>query len=147
MATRQANPVLKHIRELTGGGALARLADRELLERFTARRDQDAFEALVRRHGPMVLRVCRSVLRDDHAADDAFQATFLVLARKAASVRRQELLAAWLHGVAHRVAARARVEAAKRLNREARAEARTATDPAAELSTREVCAVLEEEMG
>src|SRR5262245_32392613 len=146
MATRQANPVLQHIRGLTTGGALSRLADRELLERFTAGRDQDAFEAMVRRHGPLVLRVCRSVLRDEHAADDAFQATFLVLARKAGSLRRQELLGNWLYGVAHRVAARARVEAAKRLNREARAEPRTAPDPAAELSAREVCAALEEEM-
>jgi RNA polymerase sigma factor (sigma-70 family) len=147
MATRQANPVLRHIRGLVGEGGLSRLTDRQLLERFTAQGDQAAFEAIVRRHGPMVLRVCRSALRDEHAAEDAFQATFLVLARKAGSLRRQELLAAWLYGVAHRVAARARVEAAKRLNREARAAARTAPDPVAELSTREVCAVLEEELG
>jgi RNA polymerase sigma factor (sigma-70 family) len=146
MATRQANPVLKHIRTLAGEGSLARLTDRQLLERFTAQADQAAFEAVVRRHGPTVFRVCRSVLRDEHAADDAFQATFLVLARKAGSLRRQELLGSWLYGVAHRVAARARVEAAKRLNREAHAEARTATDPATELSTRELCAALEEEM-
>jgi RNA polymerase sigma factor (sigma-70 family) len=147
MATRHANPVLRHIRELAGEGILARLTDRQLLERFTEHADHAAFEALVRRHGPMVLRVCRSVLRDEHAADDAFQATFLVLARKAASLLRQELLAAWLYGVAHRVAARARVEAAKRLNREARAAVRTASDPSAELSTREVCAALDEELG
>src|SRR5205823_9344784 len=124
MATQQANPVLQHIRTLAGEGNLARLTDRQLLERFTAHGDQAAFEALVRRHGPMVLRVCRSVLRDEHAADDAFQATFLVLARKAGSLLRQELLAGWLHGVAHRVAARARVEAARRLNREAQTAAR-----------------------
>src|SRR5262249_17598778 len=147
MATRQANPVLRHIRGLAGEGNLSRLTDRQLLERFTAQADQAAFEAIVRRHGPMVLRVCRSVLRDEHAADDAFQATFLVLARKAGSLRRQELLSSWLYGVAHRVAARARVDAARRLNREARAEARTVPDPVAELSTREVCAVLEEELG
>jgi RNA polymerase sigma factor (sigma-70 family) len=147
MATRQATDVLRHIRGLASGGGLARLADRELLARFTDQRDQAAFEALVRRHGPMVLRVCRSVLRDEHAADDAFQATFLVLARKAGSLRRRELLAGWLHGVAHRVAARARVEAARRLDREAHAEPRTGPDPAAELSTRELCAALEEEMG
>jgi RNA polymerase sigma factor (sigma-70 family) len=146
MATRQANPVLRHIRGLAGEGGLSRLTDRQLLECFTAQADQAAFETLVRRHGPMVLRVCRSVLHDDHAADDAFQATFLVLARKAGSLRRQELLASWLYGVAHRVAARARVEAAKRLNREAQAEPRTPSDPAAELSTREVCTALEEEM-
>jgi RNA polymerase sigma factor (sigma-70 family) len=146
MATRQANPVLKHIRTLAGEGNLARLTDRQLLERFTAQADQAAFEVMVRRHGPTVLRVCRSVLRDEHAADDAFQATFLVLARKAGSLWRQELLGSWLYGVAHRVAARARVEAAKRLNREARAETHTVPDPAAELSARELCAALEEEM-
>jgi RNA polymerase sigma factor (sigma-70 family) len=146
MATRQANPVLKHIRTLAGEGSLARLTDRQLLERFTAHSDQAAFEAMVRRHGPLVLRVCRSELRDEYAADDAFQATFLVLARKAGSLRRQELLGSWLYGVAHRVAARARVETAKRLNREARAETHTVPDPAAELSARELCAALEEEM-
>jgi hypothetical protein len=68
MATGQANPVLRHIRGLAGEGSLCRLTDRQLLERFTARADQAAFEALLRRHGPLVLRVCRSVLRDEHAA-------------------------------------------------------------------------------
>jgi RNA polymerase sigma factor (sigma-70 family) len=147
MATRQASQLLGHIRGLADGCALARLTDRELLARFTGQRDQAAFAALVRRHGPMVLRVCRGVLRDEHAADDAFQATFLVLTQKAGALRRQELLAAWLHGVAHRVAARARVEAARRRNREARAEPRTGPDPATEVSTRELCAALEEEVG
>ncbi len=82
------------------------LPDRELLRRFSAGRDADAFEQLVRRHGPMVLGVCRRMLRDADAADDAFQATFLVLVRKAASLRRPELLGNWLYGVAVRIATR-----------------------------------------
>jgi RNA polymerase sigma factor (sigma-70 family) len=83
-------------------------SDAHLLDRFTHGRDGEAFALLVRRHGPFVLRVCRRVLRDEHLAEDAFQATFLVLARKAASVRRGEALAGWLGRVAFRAALRAR---------------------------------------
>jgi RNA polymerase sigma factor (sigma-70 family) len=82
--------------------------DGELLERFAARREEAAFAALVARHGPMVLGVCRRLLRDAGRAEDAFQATFLILARKAASVGRAGPLAGWLHAVAHRVAANTR---------------------------------------
>jgi RNA polymerase sigma-70 factor (ECF subfamily) len=84
------------------------LSDGELLERFVASRDEPAFEAIVRRHGPMVLGVCRRVLRDHHDAEDAFQATFLVLACKAGSVRPGRMLPNWLHGVAHQIAIKAR---------------------------------------
>jgi RNA polymerase sigma factor (sigma-70 family) len=121
-------------------------ADAELLERFAGKHDEAAFAALVARHGPMVLRVCRRVLPHRQAAEDAFQATFLVLARKAGALSRRERLAGWLHGVAYRVAARAQVEAAKRLNRESRVEPRTASDPLEELSARELCAMLDEEL-
>src|SRR5204862_4327679 len=95
--------------------------DAQLLARYVAQRDEAAFAALVRRHGPLVLGVCRRVLRDAHAADDAFQATFLLLVRKARSLARPERLGCWLHGVACRVAARARVEAARRRARESKA--------------------------
>ena len=105
------------------GGA----TDGQLLEAFTARRDEASFEGLLRRHGPMVLGVCRRVLADAHDAEDAFQATFLVLVRKAASIRPREKVGNWLYGVAHRTALQARTAAAVRRAKEretARPEAR-----------------------
>src|SRR2546426_10693916 len=86
--------------------------DTELLQRFSERREEAAFEALVKRHGPMVLSVCRRVVQNSDDAEDAFQGTFLVLVRRAASIRKPELLSNWLYGVAYRVAARARLQAA-----------------------------------
>jgi RNA polymerase sigma factor (sigma-70 family) len=93
------------------------LDEGELLEEFITRRDESAFEALVLRHGPMVLGICRQLLRDPNDVDDAFQATFLILARKAASLRRRDLLGNWLYGVAYRVASQARSLAARRASR------------------------------
>jgi RNA polymerase sigma factor (sigma-70 family) len=116
------------------------------MQRFAAGRDQAAFEALVLRHGPMVLHVCRRILRDEHAAEDAFQATFLVLARKAATLGRQESVGNWLYGVAARVSLRARVEAARRQDRERRTVARSGRDPLAELTVREAQQILDEEL-
>ena len=109
---------LKDLETLFAGGTVGALADGELLERFVSRRDEAAFEALVKRHGPMVLQVCRGVLADAHEAQDAFQATFLVLARRAGSIRKRESVASWLFGVAGRIAARARVAAARRQKHE-----------------------------
>ncbi|MBL8792462.1 MAG: RNA polymerase subunit sigma-70, partial [Planctomycetia bacterium] len=83
MAHNELGCVLDHVRKLIGIERESELTDGQLLERFVGRRDEAAFETLVRRHGPMVQRVCRRVLNDAHAAEDAFQATFLVLARKA----------------------------------------------------------------
>ena len=102
-------------------GSVAGMTDGQLLDRFTSRRGdaaEAAFEALVARHGPMVARVCRSCLRDEHDVEDAFQATFLVLVRRAGAIGERDLLAPWLYGVAHRVARKARAVAAKRRGRE-----------------------------
>jgi RNA polymerase sigma factor (sigma-70 family) len=92
--------------------------DSELLQRYVADREEAAFEALVQRHGPMVLSLCRYLVHNPHDAEDAFQATFLVLVRRAASIRKPELLGNWLYGVAYRVATRARAQAAHRSARE-----------------------------
>src|SRR5437899_10487150 len=94
------------------------LTDGQLLARFIERRDQAAITALVQRHAPMVWGVCRRVLRNHHDAEDAFQATFLVLVRKAAAIASRELLANWLYGVAHQTALKARATLAKRKGRE-----------------------------
>jgi DNA-directed RNA polymerase specialized sigma24 family protein len=82
------------------------LSDAQLLQRFVADRDESAFTLLVQRHGPLVLGVCHRLLRDSHDADDAFQATFLVLACRAASIRRRDALASFLYGTAYRIARR-----------------------------------------
>lgn len=100
-------------------GVVGDLSDAELLERFVERKDEAVFEAIVERHGPMVWGVCRRMLRDHHDAEDAFQAAFLVLARKAASVCPREKLGNWLHGVAYQTARKARAVRAKRRTREA----------------------------
>jgi RNA polymerase sigma-70 factor (ECF subfamily) len=99
--------ILRHIRRAAIRQAGEGLTDGQLLETFVTRRDEAAFEALLVRHGPMVLGVCRRVLRHEQDAEDAFQATFLVLARKAGSLRSRELLPNWLYGVAHRTALKA----------------------------------------
>jgi RNA polymerase sigma factor (sigma-70 family) len=105
--------VLQHLEQGSG-----HVSDRQLLARFRDARDETAFAALVRRHGPMVLGVCRRVLHDHHDAEDAFQGTFLVLARKAGALVVGESLACWLYGVAYRTAAQARALGARRRSRE-----------------------------
>jgi RNA polymerase sigma factor (sigma-70 family) len=98
--------------------ALGEQSDRQLVEQFIARHDEAVFEVLVRRHGPMVYRVCWRVLQHSQDVEDAFQATFLLLARKLPTVRNRDSLASWLHGVAHRVALKARAQAARRRRHE-----------------------------
>jgi RNA polymerase sigma factor (sigma-70 family) len=122
-------------------------ADARLLQRFASCRDEEAFAELVRRHGPLVLGVCRRVLRHEHDAEDAFQATFLVLARKARSIARPGLLANWLYGVALRVAAKARAAAARRRERERQVDAMPTSEPDPGGAGHELRAVLDEEVG
>ena len=121
MASGHLGAVLRQIERLFAVGSVTGMDEGQLLERFAARRDEVAFEAMVARHGPMVLGVCRQVLRDPNDVEDAFQATFLVLVRKAGSLRRRDLLGNWLYGVAYRVALRARASSARRRAIEAQA--------------------------
>src|SRR5262245_33200503 len=117
MAASQTNEVTQHLRRAALLRDGAGLTDGQLLGRFVEHRDEAAFAALVRRHGPMVWGVCRRLL-NPHDAEDAFQATFLVLVRKAASVVPRERVANWLYGVAHQTALAARRAAARRRARE-----------------------------
>jgi RNA polymerase sigma factor (sigma-70 family) len=108
--------VVAYVRRLADVDA-HQLTDRQLLERFRCAGDEPAFAELVRRHGPMVLATCRRVLRHEQDAEDAFQAAFLVLARKAASIRQHDSIGGWLHQVAHRLALRARSLGDRRADR------------------------------
>jgi RNA polymerase sigma factor (sigma-70 family) len=138
--------VLRHLRRAAllgrGGGP----TDGQLLADFLARRDGGAFEALLRRHGPMVLGVCRRVLGDAHDAEDAFQATFLVLVRKAAGLRCRERVGNWLYGVAYRTARKARVMNARRRARERRATAGARPGAGRDAATEELLERLDAEL-
>jgi RNA polymerase sigma factor (sigma-70 family) len=146
MAAGQAGILLHHLRGAVTAGAADRLPDADLVRRFAAGRDEAAFAALVRRHGPMVLRVARRVMHDGHDAEEVFQATFLVLARKAAGLRRDGSLGSWLYGVAYRLARQARAAAARRRTREGAARPPRPADPAAAAALRDALAALDEEL-
>src|SRR5436309_11522615 len=118
MAQAPLRTVLRRLRWLAGSPGVGGLTDAQLLERLVTARDEAAFEVLLWRHGPMVLGVCRQVLRHDQDAEDAFQATFVTLVRKAASIGKRDALAGWLYQVAYRTALRARAAAARRAERE-----------------------------
>src|SRR5262249_27337576 len=140
--------LLRHVRQLVSRAEPRLGTDAALLDRFTRLRDEAAFEALVARHGPMILGVCRRVLHDRHEAEDVAQATFLVLARKAPSLRRPDTLAAWLHGVAYRLALKCRRADLRRRGREGRSvsAALVSADPREELTARDFITVLDEEI-
>ena len=114
MAIETLGAALRQINRLFASGAVTGFSDAQLLERFVCGHDAAAFEALVGRHGPMVLSVCRGILGDPNDAEDAFQATFLILVKKAGTFRGHVALAGWLYLVAHRVAIRANAAAARR---------------------------------
>src|SRR6516165_4815827 len=127
MASTQGAVVLLQIRRLVAVQCSSQQTDLQLLQQFIAEHNEAAFTALVQRHGAMVLGVCRSVLRHTQDAEDACQAAFLVLAKKAASIRRQASVASWLHGVAYRLALKAR--AARKRAPETRAGDPPSSDP------------------
>src|SRR6266849_312455 len=118
MRNGQLDNVLRYIRSLLAAGQTRELPDRDLLERFVTRHDEAAFTAIVERHGPLVFGVCRRTLRSEHHAEDACQATFLVLARKAGSIRKRQSLGCWLYGVAYRVARKVRADMNRRAARD-----------------------------
>src|SRR5262249_50562176 len=118
MPTSPMSGVIKHLRRAALLQDGAGQTDGQLLAWFIRDRDGAAFEPIVRRHGPMVMSVCRRLLHNHHDAEDAFQATFLVLARKAATISPPDMLAKWLHGVAYHTALKARAMSAKRAVRE-----------------------------
>jgi RNA polymerase sigma factor (sigma-70 family) len=140
------NAVLDHVRRLAAVEASNGLADAQLLELFLATKAEAPFAALLHRHGPMVWRVCLRVLRHRQNAEDAFQATFLTLARKAAAIRKQASVASWLHGVALRLSRRLQANHARKLLLDAGSARQPPHDPATQASGRELQALLDEEL-
>jgi RNA polymerase sigma factor (sigma-70 family) len=126
--------------------ALDEATDRHLLRRYVRNRDEEAFAVLLRRYGPMVMGVCRRVLAQAEEAEDAFQATFLVLLRRASSISQPELLGNWLYGVACRIARKARAQSTRRAQQERPVPAMPTTDPMMEAAWRELHATLDEEL-
>jgi RNA polymerase sigma factor (sigma-70 family) len=146
MVHGQLNVVLRHIHKLGGAPGLDGFHDGQLLERFADGREEAAFTALVQRHGPLVLGVCRRVLGNAHDAEDAFQATFLILLRRAHALDRRGSVAGWLHTVAYHVALRARAAAARRQRQERQVAAMAdSNSPTAEAWT-DLQPVLDEEL-
>src|SRR5262245_49196745 len=153
MPRASAGTLLRHLRELVASGRDAR-GDRELLESFRTRRDETAFAVLLQRHGPLVWRVCRRALEHEQDAEDAFQAAFIVLAKKAASIRNTETVSGWLHGVACRIAMNAKRSRLRRQHHPMHAKpegsTRLLTQPGSptvdEAALREMQALLDEEV-
>jgi RNA polymerase sigma factor (sigma-70 family) len=138
---------LRHLRTLADRQANDLLSDRQLLERFLHQRSEASFAALVLRHGPMVLSVCRRVLHHAQDAEDAFQATFLILARRAGSIRKPESLSSWLHGVAYHNAECLRAKTVRRTVHERRRIPQPTGDALDDITWRELRLVLDEELG
>jgi RNA polymerase sigma factor (sigma-70 family) len=146
MAT-EVQAIVKFIRKVAATRSVKTSTDAQLLSRFVPQRDESAFAALVERHGPMVFAVCRRILRESHDCEDAYQATFLVLARKANSVAQPETLGNWLYGVACRTALRARTKAAKHHEQQVQqVVAHTEREPVDELIMKEIRQLLDEEL-
>jgi RNA polymerase sigma factor (sigma-70 family) len=146
MTTTQTGTVLRRLCDLVAAEADGRLSDHQLLERFAQRHEAAAFEALLRRHGPLVWGVCRRVLGNWHDAEDAFQAAFLALAQRAGSVGKSGSVGGWLHRVAYHAALKARAQEARRQRHERRASSPDLRDPLDDVTAREFLAVLDEEM-
>jgi RNA polymerase sigma factor (sigma-70 family) len=145
MPSTSSTPLLQFIRSVLVEESARTVTDHELLRRFAEERAETAFEAILRRHGAMVLDICRGVLACETDVEDAFQATFLVLATKARSIKRTEALASWLHGTAYRIALKARAATTRRGEQEARVRPREVT-VADQFTWAEIRATLHEEL-
>jgi RNA polymerase sigma factor (sigma-70 family) len=146
MVDGQRSGVLQQVRSVVAAQRTDPFSDRELLERFVAQRDEAAFTALVQRHGAMVLSVCRRLLHHAHDAEDAAQATFLVLVRQANAIRKKESIGSWLYGVAYRVSANLKRDLARRVKREGPAVDVPRADTTEEVAWRDVQVVLDAEL-
>ncbi|MCI0742591.1 MAG: sigma-70 family RNA polymerase sigma factor [Gemmataceae bacterium] len=146
MNNAQTGVILRQLQKLNAPPGDDRLLNEQLLARFVRHKDPEAFAALVRRHGSLVLNVCRSVLRQQEDAEDVFQATFLVLARKAATIKKQASVASWLHGVAFRIAQKAKVGQVKRRFHEQQAKPQASARDCDDMSWRDLRRVLHEEV-
>src|SRR5262245_16298201 len=146
MAEPPLSRAVRGLRHLVGGSGALERSDGQLLTQFATRRDEAAFAELVRRHGPMVLGTCRRVLGNAHDAEDAFQATFLILARKAAGAVRYQTVGGWLHEVAYHVALRQRARTGRRQQHERQGVKVPAQQTMTDLERRELRQVLDEEL-
>jgi RNA polymerase sigma factor (sigma-70 family) len=146
MATKGRHTVLEHVRNLVNSHQAGDVSDGQLLDLFCSRHDEAAFATLLHRHEQLVWNVCRFVLRHHQDAEDAFQATFLVLARKVASIRKTQSLGSWLHGVAYRVALRAKRDAARQHARDRQAKPMAQNHPIAEKAWEDLQAALTAEV-
>ncbi len=147
MASENHGAILRSIDRVFNHGSATGLTEGQLLRQFATWGDESAFEALVTRHGPMVLAVCRRLLYDPRDVEDAFQATFLVLLRRAGSLRDADPLSPWLHGVAYRVATRIRARSARRPVEECKGARPEAVEAAFDIERQELRGILDEEIG
>jgi len=146
MANMQLTHLVGRLRELVGGRVSGDTSDGQLIDRFVHRRDEAAFEALVRRHGPMVHGVCRRILGDPHDVEDAFQAVFLILVRKASSIGRRDSLGSWLFQVAYHMALRVEARSRRRKSHERQVEDMPSPASAPEAAWSDVRPILDEEL-
>jgi RNA polymerase sigma factor (sigma-70 family) len=147
MSRTRLPPILYHLRTRFRSCASTGGSDEQLLGRFVTGNEEAAFEELLLQHASLVWGVCRRMLNTEEDAEDAFQATFLVLASRAPSIRKQASISSWLHGVAHRIALKVRAEAQRRSQRELRPKTSVQADALTEASWKEIQAILDEEIG
>src|SRR5262245_43871837 len=146
MLSPQVAPIARHLQRFVGAQAVRELSDAQLLQRFALQHEEGAFAVLLGRHGPLVWGVCRRLTRHEQDAEDAFQAVFLAVARRAGSIRQGDSVGGWLYRAACRIALRARSQRARRERHERRAAVRGESD-APDLAWRELQALLDEEVG